>query len=309
LRNANKDAWCRFLQERKLDPTLAATWSSYAKPNIRLIPLATLDGDKTKPGTSKLGGAPDLPIGAPWPARPPYLYSRNHRDFLPEVAWQPQPLTFLAQINLSEVAKVGCDLPLMCPGLLLFFYDVETLPFGHDPLDAPGAQVLFVGADTPTRRQAHSQFGSHRVQPLRFLPEEGLPGWEWVLENHRDQPGYGHGAFQAELDKLSDEDWQVIAPGGHVFGGWPNNIQGPMELDCEKSTTSGDVGSADGYADSGMPDLRRRAREWRLLLQLDSDDDLGWSWGDEGMIYFWCREGDIARQRFDRGWTMLQYMS
>jgi hypothetical protein len=260
LRTANIDAWRRFLYERKLDAKLVATWSGQARPNIRLVPWTTLDGDNTTPRTSKLGGAPDLPIDFHWPARPPYRYSREGRDFLPEAAWKPQPLTFLGQINLSDIAKAGCDLPLMWAGLLLFFYDVETQPLGCDPLDAPGAQVLFVGADTATQRQVNPQFGSRRVQPLRFVPEDGLPGWEWVRDNVRDQTGYSHEAFYADLEKLSDEDWEVIAHGAHAFGGWPSEIQGPMEIDCEMMTTGGHAGSTDGNIDLSMPDRRRRAR-------------------------------------------------
>ena len=308
MRNANIGAWRRFWDALKLDPRLAATWSSYARPNIRLIPSATLDADSTRPGTSKLGGAPDMPVGAGWPTRPSYRYSRKGRDYLPEAAWKSQPLTFLAQINLADIREAGCDLPLAAAGLLLFFYDVDTQPFGLDPLDAPGAQVLFISADTAIQRQANAQCSS-RVQPLQFVPEEGLPDWEWIQDEVRDQPGYSHEAFHAELEKLSDQDWGVIWYPGHAFGGWPSTIQGTMELDCEMITNGVCAGNADGDVDPGRVGFRKSAHDWRLLLQLNSDDDLGWQWGDEGMIYFWCREGDIARQRFDRGWTMLQYMS
>ena len=46
--------------------------------------------------------------------------------------------------------------------------------------------------------------------------------------------------------------------------------------------------------------------EWRLLLQFDSDDDLGIMWGDCGMIYFWIRESDIQAKLFNESWTILQ---
>jgi uncharacterized protein YwqG len=43
-----------------------------------------------------------------------------------------------------------------------------------------------------------------------------------------------------------------------------------------------------------------------LLLQLDSDRDLGWQWGDMGLLYFWIPDEDLAAGRFDRVWTILQ---
>jgi uncharacterized protein YwqG len=257
LRNADIGAWRRFLDERKLDPALALTWSKYARPNIRLVLSATLAEDNTIPRTSKLGGMPDLPVGATWPERPAYRYSRDKKRFLSEVAWEPQPLTFLAQINLSDIAEAGCDLLLPSTGLLLFFYDVEVQPWGFDPLDAPGSQVLFVSAETATQRQADPLGVPSRLRLLRFDPHEGLPGWEWVYEKIRTDPGYSHNAFHNELKKLSDQD---ISGSGHVFGGWPSLIQRPMELECEMVTSGVYLGDADTYDDPRMPEFRRTPR-------------------------------------------------
>lgn len=37
-----------------------------------------------------------------------------------------------------------------------------------------------------------------------------------------------------------------------------------------------------------------------LLLQIDSDDDAGWSWGDVGCLYLFIDRDDLATGRFDR---------
>ena len=47
-------------------------------------------------------------------------------------------------------------------------------------------------------------------------------------------------------------------------------------------------------------------KDWRLLLQVDTDEQLGLMWGDCGLIYFWIREQDAAARRFDRAWVILQ---
>ena len=306
LRYADPGVWRRFLEERDLDPALAAAWSKFARSNIRLIPSATFDEDNTRPGTSKLGGLPDLPAGVAWPTRAPYRYPRMEDDFRPQAAWEPQPLSFLAQINLGDVAEAGCDLPLPKAGLLLFFYDTETQPWGFDPLDEPGSRVLFVSAETTTRRQVDPAAVSSRVQPLQLHPSQGLPSWEWLQEENKSDPRYSYDAFYEELQKLGDQDEQEISFDGHMLGGWPNLIQHPMELECEMVRHGIYAGDSEGHADPRVAALRRSAKDWRLLLQLSSDDDLGWMWGDVGKIYYWCREGDIAQGLFEHAWTILQ---
>ncbi len=46
--------------------------------------------------------------------------------------------------------------------------------------------------------------------------------------------------------------------------------------------------------------------EWKLLLQLDTDDDTGWMWGDVGTLYFWVRESDARRRDFNKVWMVFQ---
>jgi hypothetical protein len=44
----------------------------------------------------------------------------------------------------------------------------------------------------------------------------------------------------------------------------------------------------------------RERASWRLLLQIDSDDDLGLRWGDCGVLYFGMRADDLRAERFER---------
>ena len=52
-------------------------------------------------------------------------------------------------------------------------------------------------------------------------------------------------------------------------------------------------GTPEGYE---SPEAAQLVGKWRLLLQLDSDDDAGMMWGDEGTLYFWVPEADARRQ-------------
>ena len=59
---------------------------------------------------------------------------------------EERPLAFLAQFNLSDIASAGgTDLGLPGWGLLSFFYDAESEPWGFDPGDSAGFQLMWFG--------------------------------------------------------------------------------------------------------------------------------------------------------------------
>jgi uncharacterized protein YwqG len=52
--------------------------------------------------------------------------------------------------------------------------------------------------------------------------------------------------------------------------------------------------------------LRSGAADWRLLLQVDSEEHAGMVWGDAGRLYYWMRTQDLVARRFDQAWLVLQ---
>jgi uncharacterized protein YwqG len=66
-----------------------------------------------------------------------------------------------------------------------------------------------------------------------------------------------------------------------------------MQLECQLVTNGLYCGDASGYDDPRRRALETGATDWRLLLQIDSDDVLGSMWGDSGRVYFWIREQDV----------------
>lgn len=112
-----------------------------------------------------------------------------------------------------------------------------------------------------------------------------------------------HDSYRALCDDLA-------AAGGtvqHRLLGYPQNIQDSMERECQLASHGVYCGGPDGYQGELAALLEPGAADWRLLLQVDSDEEsLGWLWGDSGRIYFWIRQQDLKALQFDKAWLILQ---
>src|SRR5262249_16673268 len=93
----------------------------------------------------------------------------------------------------------------------------------------------------------------------------------------------------------------------HQLLGLPSPVQGDqMELECQLASNGIYCGNPEGYATSRAKQLENGAGNWRLLFQMDSDDELGVLWGDGGMLYFWVEQAPAKRGDFSNVWLVLQ---
>ena len=83
-------------------------------------------------------------------------------------------------------------------------------------------------------------------------------------------------------------------------------VQNDMQLECELVSGGLYCGNPSGYEDPRAASLAAGAADWRLLLQIDTDDDANMMWGDCGMLYWWMRDDDIRNGRWDRAHLILQ---
>jgi uncharacterized protein YwqG len=295
LRKVDTEKWRKLLLDHKVNGRAASLWSKYAKPNIRLIPKPLLVEDTTAPLTSKLGGLPDLPRGMEWPTFVAETFVVSPHRPPRKTSSQVRPLSFVAQINLADIAKAGCDLPLPESGLLLFFYDSEWVSCGLTSAETTGARAVFLPEQTATERVSASPAELTPARPLECQPSEVLPDTDYVEDN---DSACSPEDFD-EVGETLDDVIETISYDGHAFGGWPYVIQNTMELECELYA-NGIEDDPERYREARARGLDKNATAWRLLLQLDSSDIPEWKWGDSGKIYFLCREEDIAARRFER---------
>jgi uncharacterized protein YwqG len=260
------------------------TIAALAKPCIQ---LETVLGDDTagRVGASRLGGEPDLPPGEPWPE------------------WQGTPMSFLVQIDLATVAGLpGADV-LPSAGLLSFFCDAHGAVWNGHP-DAGAWRVLYTPAGASLERapipDAVPEDGIFTACGLTPRPGVSLP-------DHGEPQKVALGLSWDESDAYMDVRDQGAGsiPTEHRLLGWPDIVQNAeMELECQLMS-SGIEWTWDDM-DRIRAELEPEIAEWRLLLQLASDDDAGMMWGDVGLLYFWIREPHLATRDFSRVWMIMQ---
>jgi uncharacterized protein YwqG len=276
------DAWRKLLLADEMPE-----WVAAAEPHIRpAVRLATAPARQVPVGRSRIGGTPDLPAGMVWPKR------------------KKGSLPFLAQLDLEEIAT---HLPtgfLPASGYLWFFYDTTGWSGGeYDPKKGEGP-IVFYEPGRPALRPA--------TMPDDVNKTYRFPPCALSVVGYGDLPDI---SAVPELSRLFDEDedkgdrYYVIEAyvAGDTMGnvhkllGWASSIQDSMEVQCQEMGTG-----VKSNAKTHQKDLEAAVREWRLLLQVESDKNAGMLWGDAGRLYFWIREDDLRAVRFDQTLMIMQ---
>lgn len=234
-----------------------------AAPTVRIY-LQQQDDADLAVGSSKMGGVADLPEGVPWPS------------------WH-EPMAFIAQFNLADVAPYDPEGALPPQGLLSFFYETDGEPLYAARLELPeGAfnildldvsqswRVLYHTGDPATfiRHQVPSEVAvAARYLPcvVRFALEYSLP---YIS-------GPEIGLNDAERNALIDIEHLINGgtweDGGHHLLGFPYNLGGPALLGCAEESEH-DSEWEHATLERRLELEREASERWRLLLQVSGSD-------------------------------------
>jgi uncharacterized protein (TIGR02996 family) len=222
------------------------------------------DPSALPPGSSRLGGQPDLPADAEWPV------------------CSAGPLGFLGQIALRDLRWTQAAHTLPTDGLLSIFafQDFET---GYQPGmgDHPGdVRVLYTpGSAALAPRRPPQELN---LEANGILPVCRLVGCEsWDLPHPEDILPPEYAPALTELQK----------------GGYE------MSSRLHKVRTKGSPWREHrvlGYSIHARTSDPSPGPDWVPLLCLDSDDNLGWSWCDGEHLAFWVQEEDLRQRNFGR---------
>ncbi len=288
------------MEKNELYMAIAAALAELKRESAEI----TLHDASPAESRSRFGGEPDLPADFVWPR----YFGMNYADDVEA----ERPLAFLAQIDLSQVRLGGGLLPES--GLLSFFYELESSPWGFDPKNAGCARVYyFPEGSVLSRRALPEELAEECRLPafgMSFKTEDTLPD----IETFCDTP---QGAAIAE--RFGDIDCDDYCEARRKLGfeekegvtrllGWPETIQGAMEYECEAVSRGIYMGGLTDTPPEVRADIRRKSGEWTLLFQLASVECGGYElmFGDLGTLYFWIRRQDLAERRFDSVWPVLQ---
>ncbi len=212
-----------------------------------------------------------------------------------------KPMAFIAQLDLAEIAQVHKYDWLGKKGVVLFFYDVIEMPWGFDPKDRGSWQVIFQASpdtyhDFPDEFDDESKIKEQYITPklVEILPNYDDPIIEKLELTDEETDLY------IDLDEVDEEPM-------HQIGGFPSPVQGNhMELESQLASNGIYVGTPEGNTSEETKQLESGAKDWKLLFQFDSDNDLDIMWGDCGMIYFWVQQQKSKLDQFDNCWLILQ---
>src|SRR5918992_2570197 len=234
---------------------------SLARPALRL-------SSGPAEARSRLGGPPVLPAGTPWPM------------------WGDRPLDFVGVIDFGELASEGWLPELTGVGSTAFYYATGLpRPWGDDPTQTAGWRVL-PGARVPAGPVTLPEVRLG-ASPFVSLPSPHKPVLEPI--------GAAAAGFTATYPELY-ASWARFTWGDeprHQTGGWPVVVQRAVWRDCALAAAGHPLDAPSPLTADPAPaevdfELASApaAADWRLLLQIDSDDRLGRRWGGTGGVYF-----------------------
>lgn len=202
------------------------------RPAVKMNSYLVESGDLPL-GSSRLGGAPDLPAGTVWPQ------------------FKGRPIEFLVQVNLADAMRVHAIPGFPATGWLLLFHDFDSyyaderwqIMYFDDPAGS------LVRMEQPGQSAATLNFCELAFEQELCLPSDFVD---------RLVPADDDGEVWEYFDQTL---WAGENGPHHRLGGFPMLIQSEQ-------------------ADHDGLDF---------LMQIDSDDELGWMWGDAGRVYCWAR--------------------
>lgn len=280
------------------------------RPSLRLRLIADEEPDELDEteapndldelGCTRFGGDPDLPPTQPWPT----------------VAGMP--LTFVAQLDLAELANYPEARELPSEGLLSYFY--APIPPENEGLTYPVAILHLRELDTLERRPTPEGCERLRTHAIELEGERQFPAlesafhfevlrpeaevrafYESLARGRAEAPPIDHSALDQLITLRSECDFDRPT---HRLLGHPSAIQGDPYLDVQMSRSGWD-GWREGTDDALSH--RRLALGWRLLLQIDAyqDDELLLN-QDGGFFYFWIPADALAVHDWSRARGCLQ---
>lgn len=268
--------------------------------------------EKVKIGVSKFGGVPDLPRDFVWP----YCKIINRKKFVLPIInrknkEENKALSFLCQINLEDAAKFDKENLLPKKGMLYFFYEAATTPWGFDPKDKGSSRVFYYEGDilSLAKIELPSDIDKDCIFPeikIDFKNTLEVPYIEEYAEYYEDVE------YDEYVEARKTNGFEEEVGNRSKLLGYADIIQNSIQTECEavsRGMYMGDDKAWRALSKKEEEDIMERSKDWILLFQLDTvtdEKDFELMWGDMGRLYFYIRKDDLINRHFENVWTVLQ---
>lgn len=282
------------------------------------IVIDYIQKDGAGKGASKIGGKPDVPKDFEWP-----VY--EGKDF--EDITKERPLSFIAQINLKDVAPYDTEELLPKQGILSFFYEMYSMEWGFDPANKGCAKVYYFpdeneleAMDFPAELEKDAIISEMKI--LRMRNEGSLPVYEQILpelEKLKKTEGIVCDNLEEYDECLQSCGVLKFEEGMEYYYEWasrrikllgnPDVLQNRMEEECEAVTRGYYLGKSwSDVPEQEREEIWEESKDWMLLFQVGRIDGGGdeYLWEDQGNLYFWIKKQDLKAQNFENVWLILQ---
>jgi uncharacterized protein YwqG len=280
-------------------------------PSIRMSCRRAADQTEPPLGCSQLGGEPALRSGQSWPA------------------WQGSPMAFVAQLNLADIAAHDEEGHLPHSGLLSFFCAVDGTGAGlmQAPGDPSSWMVSYFDGDLGTL--VRLPLTAELPERLHFPACEASFSREPTLPDVESHEILGLGLSEPErhgyVNVQTGADEGYLSAMNHHLLGYPfcfgespfvagyvkaHGIPHPYTIELQGTKEELQPKFQDlEHKERELRDLQHKAEsEWRLLLQVFSNDEAQMDWGGGGVLHFCIPDEALSRRDFDRAWVEMQFV-
>lgn len=286
------------MKKEKNNKTLDEALKLLRKNEISIRINKTENNDN--PWRSKFGGKPVLPRGFAWPRFEGENYDGETEN---------RPLSFLCQINLQDAKKYDKENLLPEKGLLLFFYELDTMCWGFDTEDEGCSRVYYFENENLLEE---TDF------PSDLKEEYIVKEYDLAFSSSVSYPSYEEMNCHISVDCNWSEYDEAVEETGfenicerHKLLGYADAIQGEMLSECERISRGLYCGNPESYEKTSKEEkeaIKKAQTEWILLFQMASISDEGYElmFGDLGNLYFYIRKDDLKNKSFENVWLVLQ---
>ncbi|MFZ6721687.1 YwqG family protein [Undibacterium sp. Ji49W] len=251
---------------------IQATWKSFYKPSLELKPVSAADANAQR--NSFMYGMPSMPDQQAWP---------THAG---------QAMLLLCQLDLQEAALLLPANPFPDQGLLLFFVgvdkDFEVLL--DDEFNPLATRVLWINQAAGKTSNAHTDMPHVESKHVEFV--KGVGTWPQTDAAIVEAQLLSDTELEEYRSFLDEHQAESACGDTYRLGGYPTVLQQNGREAVAEYKRNGQYPKPD---QNGW----KTAQQWRLLLQVNSDDHFMWG-TDSGILYFMIHESDLSVRDFSR---------